>query len=71
MRSPKIISSAQQHEAYIQRLLELQQKAHRTGPTIWGGREYCVPRPERKWQLNIQQIKKLSQRFHVSPAVFF
>lgn len=30
MQSPKIISSAQQHEAYIQRLLELQQKAHRT-----------------------------------------
>ena len=30
MLSPKIISSAQQHEACIQRLLELQRKAHRT-----------------------------------------
>ena len=30
MRSPKIISSARRHEAYIQRLLELQRKAHRT-----------------------------------------
>jgi antitoxin component HigA of HigAB toxin-antitoxin module len=31
MLSPKkIISSAQQHETYIQRLLELQRKAHRT-----------------------------------------
>ena len=28
--APKIISSAQQHETYIQRLLELQRKAHRT-----------------------------------------
>jgi HTH-type transcriptional regulator / antitoxin HigA len=28
--APKIISSAQQHEAYIQRLLDLQRKAHRT-----------------------------------------
>jgi antitoxin component HigA of HigAB toxin-antitoxin module len=31
MQSPKkIISSAQKHETYIQRLLELQRKAHRT-----------------------------------------
>ena len=30
MLSPKIISSAQQHETYIQRLLELQRKTHRT-----------------------------------------
>ena len=28
--APKIISSAQQHEAYIQRLLELQRKVRRT-----------------------------------------
>jgi antitoxin component HigA of HigAB toxin-antitoxin module len=28
--APKIISSAQQHEAYISRLLELQRKAHRS-----------------------------------------
>ena len=30
MLSPKIISSAQQHEACIQRLLDLQRKTHRT-----------------------------------------
>src|SRR5207249_11845336 len=28
--APKAISSSQQHEAYISRLLELQRKAHRT-----------------------------------------
>jgi HTH-type transcriptional regulator/antitoxin HigA len=28
--APKIISSVQQHEAYISRLLDLQRKAHRT-----------------------------------------
>src|SRR5947208_16045088 len=28
--APKTISSSQQHEAYISRLLELQRKAHRT-----------------------------------------
>jgi HTH-type transcriptional regulator/antitoxin HigA len=28
--APKIISSAQQHQTYISRLLELQRKAHRT-----------------------------------------
>ncbi len=30
MRSPKLISSARQHEASISMLLELQRKAHRT-----------------------------------------
>ena len=30
MRSPEIISSAQQHETYVERLLELQRKAQRT-----------------------------------------
>jgi hypothetical protein len=28
--APKIIASREQHEAYIQRLLELQRKAHRS-----------------------------------------
>jgi len=117
MRSPKIISSAQQHEAYIQRLLELQQKAHRTteetktaklliaviadyeakyftveevsGVEVLkelmdvnglrqkdladdlGGESVVSLILKEKWQLNRQQMKELSQRFHVSPAVFF
>ena len=29
-KAPKIIASREQHEAYIQRLLELQRKAHRS-----------------------------------------
>jgi len=117
MRSPKIISSAQQHEAYIRRLLELQQKAHRTGEETetakllialiaeyeaghfiindvsgvevlkelmdvnglrqkdladsLGGESVVSLVLKEKLQLNRQQMKELSQRFHVSPTVFF
>jgi HTH-type transcriptional regulator/antitoxin HigA len=117
MRSPKIISSAQQHEADIQRLLELQRKTHRTpeetknarllialivdyeakhftvekvsGVEVLkelmdvnglrqkdladdlGGESIVSLVLKEKWQLNRQQMKELSQRFHVSPGVFF
>jgi HTH-type transcriptional regulator / antitoxin HigA len=118
MLSPKkIISSAQQHETYIQRLLELQRKAHRTpedtetakllivliadyearhftiakvsGVEVLkelmaatglrqkdladdlGGESIVSLALKEKRQLNRQQMEKLSQRFHVSPAVFF
>ena len=115
--APKIISSAQQHETYIQRLLELQRKAHRTAEETetakllivliadyeakhfkiervsgvevlkelmaanglrqkdladdLGGESIVSLVLKEKRQLNRQQMEKLSQRFHVSPAVFF
>ncbi len=115
--APKIISSAQQHEAYIQRLLDLQRKVRRTAEetetakllivliadyeakhfTIekvsgievlkelmdanglrqkdladdLGGESIVSLVLKEKRQLNRQQMEKLSQRFHVSPAVFF
>jgi HTH-type transcriptional regulator/antitoxin HigA len=114
---PKIISSHGQHEAYIQRLLDLQRKAHRTAEetetakllvvliadyeakhfTIdqasgvevlkelmdanglrqkdladdLGGESIVSLVLKEKRKLNRQQMKRLSQRFHVSPAVFF
>jgi HTH-type transcriptional regulator / antitoxin HigA len=114
---PKIISRAEQHKAYISRLLELQRKAHRTteetetakllvvliadyeakhftiekvsGVEVLkelmdtnglrqkdladdlGGESIVSLILKEKRQLNRQQMEKLSQRFHVSPAVFF
>ena len=117
MLSPKkIISSAQQHETYIQRLLELQRKAHRTPEETetakllivliadYEARHFTIEKVsgvevlkelmaangvrqkdlahdlggesivslvlKEKRQLNRQEMEKLSQRFHVSPAVF-
>jgi HTH-type transcriptional regulator/antitoxin HigA len=115
--APKTISSPQQHEAYISRLLELQRKAHRTAEetetakllivliadyeekhfTIekasgvqvlkelmdtnglrqkdlakdLGGESIVSLILKGKRQLNRRQMEKLSERFHVSPAVFF
>jgi HTH-type transcriptional regulator/antitoxin HigA len=115
--APKTISSPQQHEAYISRLLKLQRKAHRTAEktetakllifliadyeakhfTIekasgvealkelmdtnglrqkdlaedLGGESIVSLILKEKRLLNRQQMEKLSQRFHVSPAVFF
>jgi HTH-type transcriptional regulator / antitoxin HigA len=115
--APKTISSPQQHEAYISRLLELQRKSRRTAEetetaklltvliadyeakhfTIenvtgvevlkelmdtnglrqkdlaedLGGESIVSLILKEKRQLNRQQMEKLSQRFHVSPAVFF
>jgi HTH-type transcriptional regulator / antitoxin HigA len=115
--APKTISSPQQHEAYISRLLELQRKAHRTAEEMetakllvvliadyeakhftiekasgvevlrelmdanglrqkdlaedLGGESIVSLILKEKRQLNRQQMEKLSQRFHVSPAVFF
>jgi len=118
MLSPKkIISSAHQHEIYIQRLFELQRKTHRTPEetetakllivliTDYEARHFTIEKVsgvevlkelmaangarqkdladdlgsesivslvlKEKRQLNLQQMEKLSQRFHVSPAVFF
>jgi HTH-type transcriptional regulator/antitoxin HigA len=117
MLSPKIISSAHQHEACIQRLLELQRKTHRTAEetetakllialiadyearhfTIeevsgvevlkelmaanglrqkdladdLGGESIVSLVLKEKRQLIRQQMEKLSESFHVSPAVFF
>jgi HTH-type transcriptional regulator / antitoxin HigA len=118
MQSPKkIISSAQNHETYIQRLLELQRKAHQTPEETetakllivliadYEARHFTIEKVsgvevlkelmaanglrqkdladdlggesivslvlKEKRQLNRQQMEKLSQRFHVSPAVFF
>lgn len=118
MLSPKkIISSAQQHETYIQRLLELQRKTHRTPEETetakllivliadYEARHFTIEKVsgvellkelmaanglrqkdladdlggesivslvlKEKRQLNLQQMEKLSQRFHVSPTVFF
>jgi HTH-type transcriptional regulator/antitoxin HigA len=117
MRSPKIISSAQQHETCVQRLLELQRKARRTAEETetakllivliadyeakhfkiervsgvevlkelmaangfrqkdladdLGGESIVSLVLKEKRQLNRQQIEELSDRFHVSPAVFF
>jgi HTH-type transcriptional regulator/antitoxin HigA len=117
MLSPKIISSAQQHETYIQSLLELQRKTHRTPEETetakllivliadYEARHFTIEKVsgvevlkklmaanglrqkdladdlggesivslvlKEKRQLNRQQMEKLSQRFHVSPAVFF
>jgi len=118
MLSPKkIISSAQQHETYIQSLLELQRKTHRTPEETetakllialiadYEARHFTIEKAsgvevlkelmdanglrqkdlaedlggesivslilKEKRQLNRQQMEKLSQRFHVSPAVFF
>ena len=116
MRSPKLISSARQHEASISRLLELQRKAHRTAEetetakllivliadyeathfkiervsgvevlkelmAVNGLRqkdladdlegESIVPLVlKEKRQPKRQHMEKLSQRFHVTPAVF-
>lgn len=115
--APKIISSHEQHKAYVQRLLDLQRKAHRTAEetetakllvvliadyeakhfTIdqasgvevlkelmdanglrqkdladdLGGESIVSLILKEKRKLNRQQMEKLSQRFHVSPAVFF
>ena len=115
--APKIISSAQQHETYIQRLLELQRKAHRTAEETetakllivliadyeakhfkiervsgvevlkelmaanglrqkdladdLGGESIVSLVLKEKRQLIRQQMEKLSESFHVSPAVFF
>jgi HTH-type transcriptional regulator/antitoxin HigA len=117
MPSPKIISSAHQHEACIQRLLDLQRKTHRTpeetetakllitliadyearhftiekvsGVEVlkelmaanglrqkdladdFGGESIVSLVLKEKRQLNRREMEKLSQRFHVSPAVFF
>ena len=114
---PKAISSPQQHEAYVSRLLELQRKAHRTAEETetakllivliadYEGKHFTIEKAsavevlrelmdtnglrqkdlakdlggesivslilKEKRQLNRQQMEKLSQRFHVSPAVFF
>src|SRR5439155_23492854 len=115
--APKAISSPQQHEAYISRLLELQRKAHRTAEETetakllivliadYEGKHFTIEKAsavevlrelmdtnglrqkdlakdlggesivslilKEKRQLNRQQMERLSQRFHVSPAVFF
>jgi HTH-type transcriptional regulator / antitoxin HigA len=115
--APKTISSPQQHEAYVSRLLELQRKAHRTAEETetakllivliadYEGKHFTIEKAsgvevlkelmdtnglrqkdladdlggesivslilKEKRQLNRQQMEKLSQRFHVSPAVFF
>jgi HTH-type transcriptional regulator / antitoxin HigA len=118
MLSPKkIISSAQQHEACIQRLLDLQGKTHRTPEETetakllivliadYEARHFTIEKVsgvevlkelmaanglrqkdladdlggesivslvlKEKRKLNRQEMEKLSQRFHVSPAVFF
>jgi HTH-type transcriptional regulator / antitoxin HigA len=115
--APKIISSPEQHEAYISRLLELQRKAHRTAEETetakllvvliadYEAKHFAIERAsgvevlrelmaanglrqkdladdlggesimslilQEKRRLNRQQMEKLSERFHVSPAVFF
>jgi HTH-type transcriptional regulator / antitoxin HigA len=117
VEAPKTISSPQQHEAYISRLLELQRKAHRTAEEMetakllvvliadYEAKQFTIEKAsgvevlkelmdanglrqkdlaedlggesivslilKEKRQLNRQQMEKLSQRFHVSPAVFF
>src|SRR5258707_1959193 len=117
MRSPKLISSARQHEASISRLLELQRKAHRTAEETetakllivliadYEAKHFAIEKGsgvemlkelmdtnglrqkdlaedlcgervvslilKQKRQLNRQQIERLGNRFHVSPAVFF
>ena len=38
---------------------------------IWGGESIVSLILIEKRQLNRQQMEKISQRFHVSPAVFF
>ena len=115
--APKIISSPEQHEAYISRLLELQRKAHRKAEETetanllvvliadYEAKHFAIEKAsgvevlrelmeanglrqkdlagdlggesivslilQEKRQLNRQQMEKLSQRFRVSPAVFF
>jgi HTH-type transcriptional regulator/antitoxin HigA len=115
--APKIVSSPQQHQAYISRLVDLQRKAHRTAEETetakllvvliadYEAKHFIVEKAsgvevlkelmdanglrqkdladdlggesivslilKEKRQLNRQQMEKLSQRFHVSPAVFF
>jgi HTH-type transcriptional regulator / antitoxin HigA len=115
--APKTISSPQQHEAYISRLLGLQRKTHRTAEETetakllivlitdyeakhvsieqvsgievlkqlmdanglrqkdladdLGGESIVSVVLKGKRQLNRRQIEKLSQRFQISPAVFF
>ncbi len=115
--APKIVSSPQQHQAYISRLLGLQRKAHRTAEETdtakllvvliadYEAKHFIVEKAsgvevlkelldtnglrqkdladdlggesvvslilKEKRQLNRQQMEKLSERFHVSPAVFF
>lgn len=117
MRSPKLISSARQHEASISRLLDLQRKAHRTAEETetakllivliadYEAKHFTIEKVpgvevlkelmdvnrlrqndladdlggesgmslvlKEKRQLKRQHIEKHSQRFHVSPAVFF
>ena len=39
--------------------------------TIWGGESIVSLVLKEKRKLNRQEMEKLSQRFHVSPAVFF
>src|SRR5215475_359315 len=116
-KAPKTISSREQHETYILRLLGLQRKAHRTAEEMetakllvvliadyeakhvfieqasgvevlkdlmesnglrqkdladdLGGESIVSLILQGKRQLNRQQMERLSQRFHVSPAVFF
>ena len=115
--APKTISSREQHQAYISRLLDLQRKAHRTPEETetakllvvliadyeakhvaiesvsgievlkelmesnglrqkdlaedLGGESVVSLILRGKRPLNRQQMERLSQRFHVSPAVFF
>jgi HTH-type transcriptional regulator/antitoxin HigA len=115
--APKTISSREQHQAYISRLLDLQRKAHRTAEETEtakllvvliadyeakhvaiesasgvdvlkelmesnglrqkdlaedvGGESIASLILRGKRQLNRQQMERLGQRFHVSPAVFF
>jgi antitoxin component HigA of HigAB toxin-antitoxin module len=58
MRAPKIISSAQPHEAYIQRLLELQRKAHRTAEETEAAKLLIVPIAD--YEANHFTIEKVS-----------
>jgi len=115
--APKTISSQEQHDAYISRLLELRRKARRTAEETetakllavliadyeaktvkierasgvevlkelmdanglrqkdladdLGGESVVSLILRGKRQLNRQQIARLSERFHVSPAVFY
>src|SRR6266404_4864800 len=115
--APRTISTRDQHQAYISRLLELQRKAHRTADEMetakllvvliadYEGKHFTIEKAsgvevlkelmdtnglrqkdlaedlggesivslilKEKRQLNRQQMEKLSQRFQVSPAVFF
>jgi len=115
--APKTISSREQHEAYLERLVELQRKAHRSREETetakllvvliadWESKNVQIEKPSGievlrelvqvnglrqkdlaedlggesivslvllgKRLLNRQQMERLAERFHVSPAVFF